>query len=380
MARWSSYGSMWKPYVSVAERRQNAQKEVQKLAKKGQVVAPVVVAGRAIATTFWGKAWCEQLEKHCDYANRLPRGRTYVRNGSVVDLQIQPGQVRALVSGSELYKVAVQVAPLPAERWAALASDCVGQIDSLVELLQGKLAKGVLARLCHPSQGLLPQARELTFSCSCPDYASLCKHVAAVLYGVGSRLDQAPELLFVLRQVDQTELLSQVAVPALAGAAAETDWGDADLGDVFGLDMEAGVAPLPVAVAEPTVVPAMRRIVLPPKPVAKSKASRAKPAKGKVLRVQGEPVVPPATPAQQVADTPRKVPAAKPEPPAAAFVLGVLRQYPEQECSVADLHAWQERPDQHSRQALAAALLHLRAKGLVASSKDMDGKVYWRGV
>src|SRR6516165_2714205 len=99
---------MWfgfRPYVPVAQRRAQAAREVAKRQKKGQTVSPVVIEGRAIATTFWGKAWCDNLESYSDFANRLPRGRTYVRNGSVIDLQITPGQIKALVSGSEIYKV-----------------------------------------------------------------------------------------------------------------------------------------------------------------------------------------------------------------------------------------------------------------------------------
>src|ERR1700692_1563968 len=97
----------WKPYVSAAERRRQASKEMAKLAKKARPVSAVIVDGRAIAKTFWGKAWCENLERYSDYANRLPRGRTYVRNGSVVDLQIVKGEVLAFVSGSELYKIKI---------------------------------------------------------------------------------------------------------------------------------------------------------------------------------------------------------------------------------------------------------------------------------
>src|SRR6202048_743999 len=93
----------WRPYVSVAERRRQAQREMAKLTKKGQTVSPVVIEGRTIVKTFWGKAWCENLERYSDFANRLPRGRTYVRNGSVIDLQITPGEIKAMVSGSEIY-------------------------------------------------------------------------------------------------------------------------------------------------------------------------------------------------------------------------------------------------------------------------------------
>ena len=185
------YGQ-YPPYVPVAQRRAQAAREVQKRIKKGETVSPVVIEGRAIATTFWGKAWCENLESYSDYENRLPRGRTYVRNGSVVDLQIKPGQITALVSGSELYKISITIAPLPALEWASIKTRCAGQVGSLVELLQGKLSKSVIEIVTAREGGLFPKPREIKKSCSCPDSAGLCKHLAAVLYGVGARLDHTP--------------------------------------------------------------------------------------------------------------------------------------------------------------------------------------------
>ena len=161
--------------------------------------------GAPLPRTFWGKAWCENLESYRDYENRLPRGRTYVRNGSVVDLQIAPLEVTAMVSGSELYTVKISIKAMPKAQWQSLCRDCAGGIDSLVELLQGRFSKGVMERLCRQDNGLFPKPSEIRFSCSCPDSASMCKHVAAVLYGVGSRLDEQPELLFRLRAVDHSE-------------------------------------------------------------------------------------------------------------------------------------------------------------------------------
>ncbi len=197
----------WKPYVSVAERRRQAMREIDKRRKKGHAVSPVIVDGRTIVKTFWGKSWCENLERYSDYANRLPRGRTYVRNGSVVDLQIKPGSIQALVSGSELYEITLKIAPVGKQRWKSICEDCAGAIDSLVELLQGRFSKGVMERICRQSEGLFPSPAEIKLSCSCPDWAGMCKHVAAVLYGVGARFDHQPELLFRLREVDEKELI-----------------------------------------------------------------------------------------------------------------------------------------------------------------------------
>src|SRR5665647_3955327 len=197
----SYYG--WHPYVPVAEKRRRAEQKLAKLRKRGQPVAPVSVDGRTIAKTFWGKAWCENLESYSDYENRLPRGRTYVRNGSVVDLQIAESQITAQVSGSEIYEVKVAILPVARPRWKAICEDCAGSIDSLVELLQGRLSKGVMERISQQQTGLFPSPKEIKLSCSCPDWAEMCKHVAAVLYGVGARLDQQPELLFRLRAVNE---------------------------------------------------------------------------------------------------------------------------------------------------------------------------------
>jgi uncharacterized Zn finger protein len=247
-----SYYYGWRPYVPVWKRRAKAEREMARLRKKGHPVSPVVIEGRTIARTFWGKAWCDNLERYSDFENRLPRGRTYVRNGSVVDLQIAPGEINARVSGSELYKVAVKVTPVPKPRWSSICKDCAGAIDSLVELLQGRFSKGVMERICRQQTGLFPSPAEIQFSCSCPDWASMCKHVAAVLYGIGARLDAQPEFLFKLRKVNETELLARAGegLPlAKKGPAAHKVLAAESVAGIFGLDMAEGAA-------EPTAAPA----------------------------------------------------------------------------------------------------------------------------
>ena len=205
----SDFDFEWPEYVTVAEQRRRAEKELAKLKRRGSKVAPVVVEGRKIAKSFWGQSWCSNLERYSDFASRLPRGRSYVCNGLVVDLQIVRGEVAAKVSGSELYDVAITIAPVAEKRWRAICSDCSGSIGSLVELLQGRLAKSVMDRVCREKDGLFPAPGEIKLSCSCPDSARMCKHVAASLYGVGARLDEEPRLLFVLRGVDEGELLAR---------------------------------------------------------------------------------------------------------------------------------------------------------------------------
>lgn len=255
-----SYYFAWRPYVSVAERRRRAEKKLAKLKKKGQPVEPVRIEGRTIATSFWGKSWCANLERYSDYENRLPRGRSYVRNGSVVDLQVADGKVTAMVAGSELYKIEIAIAPVKSAHWRSVCRDCAGSIDSLVELLQGRLAKSVMDRVCREGDGLFPTPGEIGLSCSCPDWADMCKHVAAALYGIGARLDAKPELLFVLRGVEAQELLASAGgdltvakpKPGAAKVLAEDD-----VAALFGLEMatsadNAADAPAGSAAAKPT--------------------------------------------------------------------------------------------------------------------------------
>jgi len=242
----SRYDGGWAPYVPVAERRRKAARAMEKLHKKGHPVAPVTITGHLIATTFWGRAWCDNMESYRDYASRLPRGRTYVRNGSVVDLQIAPGRITAMVSGSELYNVTITIKETPKAHWRAICTDCTGRIDSLVELLQGRLSKGVMERLCRQQGGLFPRPADIRFSCTCPDHALMCKHVAAVLYGVGARLDAKPELLFRLRAANEADLIADIgtALPiAKQGPAADRMLQTDDVSALFGLDMAAAGTP-----------------------------------------------------------------------------------------------------------------------------------------
>ena len=267
----------WAPYVPVAERRRKAAGEMAKLAKKGQALSPVVVRGRAIASTAWGKAWCANMESYSDYSNRLPRGRTYVRNGSVVDLQITPGTVVARVSGSQVYRTTITVKPVPKAKWQQICVDCAGGIDSLVELLQGRLSKGVMDRLCRQGDGLFPVPNDIHFDCSCPDGAWMCKHVAAVLYGVGARFDSKPELLFTLRQVDAAELLSKAGSGVVtAPAAGERTLAGDDVGALFGLEMDGSTAAATAALMPQKAAAKPARVVRPSaKPKPAKRAQRA---------------------------------------------------------------------------------------------------------
>lgn len=315
----------FRPYVPVARRRAKAAVYAAKLAKKEKrALAPVELAGRTIAQSFWGKAWCENLESYSDFENRLPRGRTYVRNGSVIDLQIKRGEVRAIVSGSEIYRVSIDIKTLSPAVWSRIKKDCARTIDSLIDLLQGRFDQGIMQRLSQRDGGLFPPPKEIAMKCTCPDWAYMCKHVAATLYGVGARLDNAPELLFTLRDVDHLELISQAVAAdnlneALEGRT-EAALAKSDLGQIFGIDLdvggsarteqvrsaEAGVSaatpqdakPRPRANKKAAAVPAKREKPLPIRgvvPVVAAKKRSAKlPAKSK-RRVRPEVCVSSAT-------------------------------------------------------------------------------------
>lgn len=280
--------------MPVRVRRAQAMKKLEKLRKKGIDITPVAIEGRKIAKTFWGAAWCDHLESFSDYSNRLPRGRAYVRNGSVCHLAIGKGAIDAMVSGSRLYTVKITIRTLPREKWMEVKSRCAGQIGSLLELLDGRLSKSVMSVVTDRNKGLFPLSKEIRLECSCPDWAVMCKHVAAVLYGVGARLDEQPDLLFLLRGVDHEELIdAEIGMTAAAGKtrgghrriAAEA------LEDVFGIEMSDAAAPVSAKVAP-------RR----KKPVPKTKKPKAPPNERKLTR---------RSEAAAVKDRPKKKPRKK---------------------------------------------------------------------
>ena len=298
-----------------------------KLRKKGKDIQPIEIEGRAIARSFWGKRWCEHLESFSDYANRLPRGRTYVRNGSVCHLAIRTGRIDAIVSGSELYDVTIRIDKLKAAVWESVKTRCSGQIGSMLELLQGKLSQQVMSVVTDRDRGLFPKPGEIGFDCSCPDWASMCKHVAAALYGVGSRLDDRPESLFVLRGVDTAELIAtEMTLPG--DAAADDALADDALAGIFGIDLDTDIdigsggapPPAPKAPAKPRkqarrrAGPASERQA---PPVVKgrdlpvSTASGGRPRKAASGTVRGKTRASTSTPRKQIAAETRDAPATK---------------------------------------------------------------------
>ncbi len=311
--------SQWAPYVPVAQKKANAVRHAAQVAQKqGRQPAPVKLAGRKIATTFWGRAWCQNLEAYSDYANRLPRGATYVRNGSVVDMVIKPRSIEAIVAGSETYKITIAIDGLAKPTWKKIKQDCSASIDSLLDLLAGRFSDGVMQRLTRQQEGLFPSPAEINMKCSCPDYSDCCKHLAAVMYGVGARLDKQPELLFVLRDVDHQELVSQ----AVAEGNLERELGGhdgalsgEDLGAIFGIELDTA----PTA-ARPTPNKSQPKRKLAPKPATGKMPAAKQPAAKKPASKRSLAGTKPAT------KPPAKKGAAKTRPTSAVTKRPVRKQ------------------------------------------------------
>lgn len=243
---WGYYG--YSPYVNQSTRRARAAGfAAQQLKKTGKALTPVVAAGRSAAGSFWGHAWCKHIATFSDYSNRLPRGMTYLRNGSVIDLKIQRGEVTALVSGSDIYKISIKIKTLSKPQWQRIKTECSNSVVSLLDLFQGKINKSVIDKLIDGKTGILPSPSEISMDCSCPDNARLCKHLAAVMYGIGTRLDSAPELLFTLRDVDHLELVGKVLdgdlLDQTLASEKSTSLEGADLGELFGIEIEGETVP-----------------------------------------------------------------------------------------------------------------------------------------
>lgn len=252
MSRYDRYSHRYERYSmfprskSKGERIADAARKQKAQEKKGIKLSPVVLEGFALATTFWGKAWCKNIEAYHDYANRLPRGRAYLRSNSVIDLQIAPGVVRAQVMGSSLYRIEITIKPVAKKQWEAIRTVCAGKIGSLVALLRGTLSGDVMEVMTRHEHGLFPKPSEISFKCSCPDIAGMCKHIAAAMYGIGSRLDTQPELLFLLRDVDSADLIaSATETPVAASTAVEgATLAANELADVFDVELETAIAPV----------------------------------------------------------------------------------------------------------------------------------------
>ena len=246
MSRYDYYD--FGPRMGVGEKRALAARTLAKLRKANPQIQPVSVSGRTIARSWWGKAWNANLERYADYAYRIERGRSYVRNGLILDLRVAPGSVESLVQGTRAkpYEVSIRVKPLAAARWKEIKAAFEGRLESLQDVLAGKFPEDLADVLTAKGKGLFPSPGEIEFSCSCPDWAAMCKHVAGALLGIGARLDEDPILLFRLRKVEIDGLVSQAVQDRTRKllAKAETKSArvidDADLSGMFGIEIEEG--------------------------------------------------------------------------------------------------------------------------------------------
>lgn len=230
---------MWWSQEDVEEQKKRLECEIAKRVKRGESFEALQApeGQKKLCTTFWGQAWCRNLESYQQYESRLPRGRSYLRQGKVYNLEIAPGRLSAVVAGAELYEASVSIAPLPDYEWQEIVLSSAGQVPSMLDLLSGKLGDGLMKVLTDPQDGLFPKSKEIRFDCTCPDYADLCEHVSAILYGVGVMLDRQPELLFTLRGVDQAELLSEASFKTLDNLDPGNELAAMDLSVLFGIDL-----------------------------------------------------------------------------------------------------------------------------------------------
>ncbi|WP_321495228.1 SWIM zinc finger family protein [uncultured Desulfobacter sp.] len=281
-------------YVSVAEKRAKAEKKLATLKKKNPGIQPVVIEGQALAKTWWGKAWNKNLERYADYANRIDRGRSYVRHGAVLDLQITPGKITGLVTGSAStpYRVTITIKPIPIEQWQHIKNECKGKMEGIKQLMAGKFPKALEDLFTQKGKGIFPSPKDIELDCSCPDRAVMCKHVAAVLYGIGARLDQDPALFFVLRKAKVSDLVAETVQESkkdllnrsVKKSSRVIDEETQNLSDMFGIDIDMDDAPrLPPAKTKP----AGNAPVKPVKPV-KSGTDKAKPGRPKAARAKNK--------------------------------------------------------------------------------------------
>ena len=263
------YYEAFPPYVPVAQRRAKAEKQLRQMQKKNPRLKPVILTGNSLASTWWGKSWNSNLERYADYSNRIGRGRSYVRHHAVLDLQLASGKITALVQGSrpQPYTIAITIGTLSADNWRSIRQACEGHLDSLSELLAGKFPQALKDLFFEKGTGLFPAPRDIHFDCSCPDWASMCKHIAAALYGVGARLDEDPALFFTLRGINIDDLITQTLTDTahtLLGKAERQSQHilqDVDLGDVFGIQLDDVAVSSPhVPAVQPTTSTAQKPI------------------------------------------------------------------------------------------------------------------------
>jgi len=258
------YSYRFPKYVSVAEKKAKAEKKIKQLRKKHPDISPIYVKGNKLAESWWGISWNKNLESYADYSNRIGRGRSYVRHGAVLDLKIEPGKIISLVQGavSKPYTIEITIKKIKKSIWENIIKKCQGKINSLNALLDGKLPESMINILTSKDKGIFPSPDEIEFNCSCPDWAYMCKHIAATLYGVGTRLDKTPALFFTLRGVNMDNLISMAIQKETEQLIQKSKIkktkriiSDADLSSTFGIDFDDS----PISAITKPLVPMKKR-------------------------------------------------------------------------------------------------------------------------
>lgn len=278
-------------YVTVGEKKAKAAKKLEQMKKKNPEIHPVLLKGRTIARTWWAKSWNYNLERYADYSNRIGRGRSYVRHGAILNLRIDAGSVEALVQGSRSkpYSVNIGINPLNKKNRRDIQSACEGKLDSLQALLAGEFPEALREIFMARDRGLFPSPKEIKFSCSCPDWAYMCKHVAATLYGIGARLDEDPTLFFKLRQVEMKSLIARAVedkthkLLTKAGNKSKRVIAESDLAGVFGIEMDEHVV-LNIRSKSSTSAPKRKRSSAPETRKPRQKSSIEKRGKKKAVK------------------------------------------------------------------------------------------------
>jgi uncharacterized Zn finger protein len=202
----------------------------------------VKLLSRTISYEWWGQQWCQNIAAYADYSNRLERGRAYIRKGAVKEISIEYGHVSAMVEGTapQDYKVDISINQVSDD----LSEKLLRQIKDINDLKNGKVPENY-KNLFTVDNGIFPKANEIKFTCSCPDIACMCKHVAAVLYAIGSILDQEPLLIFQLRGIDVEAYIdkqifnatNEILIDINNHADDERVINDAMLADLFGIEI-----------------------------------------------------------------------------------------------------------------------------------------------
>ncbi|MDR7539960.1 MAG: SWIM zinc finger family protein [Armatimonadota bacterium] len=179
---------------------------------------------KRFGATWWGQRWIEALEHlGYTYAARLRRGRSYARQGRVHDLDVEGGEIRALVTGSRPrpYQVTIRVAALADRVWEKAIEVMARRAAFAARLLTGQMPQEIDQAFRSAGGSLFPEStRDLSTRCTCPDWANPCKHVAAVHYVLGEAFDRDPFLLFELRGRSREQVLDALRRHRAAPEAA----------------------------------------------------------------------------------------------------------------------------------------------------------------